>query len=190
MATRTIKFIGKAYSTEGDVSVVVNFNNVEVYSGTIATVNSECPQKPLSGENNDKLFTFDISTNISGSIPLTIAVSNGTLVFFDLIGNYTGYTLETDEAGNLVIVDGAYVVDVAPVDTYGDLNLNTAQSDGKNNVVINPDQGEGQVREIMIEEEAGDWYYKVWSGSTLSCNFVIENTVIDIPTPPEPTPDP
>jgi hypothetical protein len=189
MATRTIKFIGKAYSTEGDVSVVVNFNSVEVYSGTVTTVNSECPQKPLSGENNDELFTFDISTDISGSIPLTIAVSNGTLVFFDLIGNYTGYTLETDEAGDPVIVDGAYVVDVAPVDTYGDLNLNTVESDGKNNVVIDPDQGDGQSRAVLNEEESGDWYYKVWSGSTLSCNFVIENTVTTIPTP-APTPAP
>lgn len=183
MATRTIRFIGNAYSTEGDVSVTVNFNDVEVYSGTVNTVNSEVPEQPTESE---QLFTFTASTDVTGSIPMTVSSSGGTLVFNDLIGNYTGYTLATDEAGDRVVVDGAYVVEVAPVDTYGDLNLNTAESDGKNNVDINPDPGDGQSRVVFNEDELGDWFYKIWDGSTLSCNFVIENTVVDVPSPPTP----
>jgi hypothetical protein len=181
MATRTIKFIGKAYSTDGDVSVVLNFNGVEVFRGIVNTVNGVVPEQPTESE---QLFTFTASTDVTGSIPVTIASSGGTLVFNDLLGNYTGYTLERDEADNLVVVDDAYVVTVAPVDTYGDLNNNTEESDGKNNVVIDPDQGDGQVRVVINEDEAiGDWHYKVWDESTLSCNFVIENTVVDVPTP-------
>lgn len=184
MATRTIRFMGNAYSTEGDVSVTVNFNNVEVYSGTVTTVNSEVPAHP---SESTQLFSFTVSTDVTGSIPMTIAVTGGTLIFNDLIGNYIGYTLETDDQGKRVVVDGAYVVEVAPVDSYGDLNNNTVESDGKNNVVIDPDQGDGQNRVIINEsEEIGDWFYKIWDGSTLTCNFVIENTVVDVPTPPAP----
>jgi hypothetical protein len=183
MATRTIRFMGKAYSTDGDVSAVVNFNGVEVYSGPVNTVNSEVPEQPTESE---QLFTFTTSTDVTGSIPITVACSGGTLVFNDLIGNYTGYTLERDEAGDLVVVDDAYVVEVAPVDTNGDLNFNTAESDGKNNVVVDPDQGDGQVRVVINEGEEGDWHYKVWDGSTLTCDFVIENTVVDVPSPPTP----
>lgn len=185
MATRTIRFMGNAYSTEGDVSVTVNFNGSEVYSGTVPTRNSEVPPQPSEAV---QLFTFTVSTDVTGSVPMTISSSGGTCIFNDLIGNYTGYTLETDEAGDFVVVDGAYVVTVAPVDTYGDLNYNSAESDGKNSVVIDPDQGDGQSREVMSAgEEIGDWFYKIWNGSTLTCNFVIENTVIDVPTP---TPSP
>jgi len=181
MATRTIQFMGKAYSTEGDVSAVVNFNGVEVYSGPVNTVNSEVPAQPDIAE---ELFTFTVDTGITGLIPMTIVSSGGTCIFKELIGNYTGYKLETDEEGNLVIVDGEYVVEVAPVDYYGNLNQNTSESDGKNNVVINPDQGDGQSRVVLNEDEAiGDWHYKIWDGSTLTCDFVIENTVVDIPTP-------
>ena len=184
MATRTIKFMGKAYSTEGDVSVIVNFNGLEVYSGTVTTINSEVPKRPTESE---QLFTFTASTDVTGSIPVTIACSGGTLVFNDLLGNYTGYTIATDEAGNFVVVDGAYVVEVAPVDTYSYLNNNTVESDGKNNVVIDPDQGDGQHRVVINEEDTfGDWSYKIWNGSTLTCNFVIENTVVDIPSPSTP----
>ena len=185
MATRTIRFMGSAYSTEGDVSVTVNFNGVEVYSGTVNTINSEVPDFPEAVQ----LFTFTASTDVTGSIPLIISCTGGTLVFNNLIGNYTGCTIERDEDGAFVVVDGAYVVSVAPVDTYGELNYNTIESDGKNNVVITPDLGDGQVRDPNDSQwtEAmllGDWYYKVWNGSTLTCNFTIEITTVDIPTPP------
>lgn len=187
MATRTIRFMGSAYSTEGDVSVIVNFNGVEVYSGTVNTINSEVPAFPESTQ----LFTFTVSTDVTGTIPLTITSSGGTLVFNNLIGNYVGYTLSENEIGEPVIINGDYVVEVAPVDTYGDLNYNTLESDGKNNVVITPDGGVGQIRDpsdSQWTEEMllGDWFYKVWNGSTLSCDFTVEITVIDVPTPSAP----
>ena len=189
MATRTIRFIGKAYSTEGDVSVVVNFNNIEVYSGTVITENSECPSIPRESE---QLFTFTTSTDVTGSIPLTIAVTGGTFVFVNLLGNYTSYTLATNEAGERVVVDGAYVVEVAPVDAYGELNNNNTETDGKDDVVIDPDVGDGQIRRHLTGSNSvfGEWHWIVWDGSTLTCNFLIENTIIDIPTSPNPTPAP
>ena len=184
MATRTIKFMGSAYSLEGDVSVVVNFNNVEVYSGTVPTAHGEVPEFPLSNE----LFTFTISTDVTGSIPLTITSSGGVLVFNSLHGNYVGYTISTDDNGKRIVVDGAYVLEVAPVDTYDELNYNTVESDGKNNVVITPDQGDGQLRDPndsqwTQEMLAGDWFYKIWDGSTLTCDFIIEFGEVTVPTP-------
>lgn len=121
---------------------------------------------------------------------MTISCTGGTLIFNNLIGNYAGYTLAINEiTGEKEIVDGAYVVEIAPVDFYGELNYNTIESDGKNNVVITPDVGDGQIRDPndsqwTAEMLVGDWFYKVWNGSTLTCNFVIEITEVDVPTPP------
>jgi hypothetical protein len=187
MATRTIKFMGKAYSTTGDVSLVVNFNSVEVFSGTVNTVNSEVPE---DAPESEQLFTFSLSTDTTGSIPLSVECTGGTLLFNNLLGNYTGYELQADEAGALVVVDDAYVVETSPSDYYSDLNVNTPESDGKNNVSISPDEGSGQVRDPADSQwsEAqllGDWTYRVWNGSTLTCNYVVDpvKTVTTVPTP-------
>jgi hypothetical protein len=53
MATRTIKLMGKAYSTSGDVSVVVNFNRTDVDA--------------YFGEVNENSSATDGKTNITFS---------------------------------------------------------------------------------------------------------------------------
>jgi len=184
MATRTIKLMGKAYSTSGDVSLVINFNSTQVFSGTVTTVNSAPPAK---GEEGVELATWTVDTNVTGNIPLTIAVSGGTFQFNNLIGNYSGYTLqETD--GDPDIIDGAYVVTVAPDAYFGELNENTVASDGKDNVNFSSVDGDGQQRVVEDANEIGDWVYTINNGVTFSCDFVLDpNLVITtVPTPPTP----
>lgn len=183
MATRTIKLIGKAYSTTGDVSLVINFNSVEVFNGTVATENT---QAPVKGDTGVELATWTIDTSVTGSVPVTIAVSGGTFQFNDLYGNYSGYELQdSDDDGIPDIVDGAYVATTAPVDYFGDLNTNTLASDGKENVSFSEQDGEGQTRNVTVDTEVGDWVYTVLDGVTFSCDFVLDpNLVItEIPTP-------
>lgn len=182
MATRTIKLMGNAYSTEGDVSLVVNFNNSEVFNGTVTTVASAPPSK---GGNGVELATWTIDTSVTGSVPLTIAVSGGSLLFNNLIGNYSGYTLQgTDYVPD--VVDGAYVVTVAPDAYFGELNVNTVESDGKDNVSFSQVDGDGQQRVVIDPEEGiGDWVYTIVDGVTFSCDFVLDPDLVitSVPTP-------
>jgi len=133
MATRTIRVMGKAHSTEGDVSLVVNFNNTQVFNGTVNTVSAELPDSPITDVVS--LAEFTIDTSVTGDIPLTIAVSGGDLHFVNLIGNYSGYEISVDE-------NGVETVTVQPVDYFSDMNVNNATTDGKKNVVLEGDEGE------------------------------------------------
>ena len=182
MATRTIKLMGKAYSTSGDVSLVINFNGTEVFNGTVTTVASAPPAK---GEEGVELATWTIDTSVTGSVPLTIAVSGGTFQFSDLEGNYSGFTpqMTGDIADTL---NGEYVVAVAPVDYVGPLNNNTVSSDGKDNVSFSSVDGDGQQRVVENAEEIGDWVYTIEDGITFSCDFVLDPNLVmtTVPTPP------
>lgn len=177
MATRTIKFIGAAYADSGDVSLTVSFNNVQVHNGTVTTRNESMPEKVTL---LDEMFTFDITTDDTGSFPLSIAVSGGILVFGILRGNYSGYTLQEVD-GVPVIQDGQYVFDIAPVDYYEDMNTNSASSDGKTNVSISPDPYAGAYNSRPSDAtEIGDWNYVIADGSILTCDYSIEADIIQV----------
>lgn len=181
MATRTIKLMGKAYSTEGDVSLVVNFNNSEVYNGTVTTANEAAPTTPT--DNVVELASWTIDTSLTGSIPLSIAVSGGTLHFQDLKGNYTGAILQdSDDDGTPDIVDGDYVIVTGVADHFGSMNSNSVSTDGKNNVSITNDEGDGQARSAT-EDTDGDWIYTVPAGETLTCDFIIDPNLVVLQNP-------
>lgn len=182
MATRTIKLMGKAYSTSGDVSIAVDFNNTAAYNGTVTTTNSEPPAK---GEAGVELASWTVDTSVTGAVPLSITVTGGTFQFNNLIGNYSGYELqETDGVPN--VVDGAYVVTVAPDAYFGELNFNTVESDGKDNVSFSEVDGDGQQRVVVDTNEIGDWVYTITNGVTFSCDFSLspEFVVTEVPAPP------
>ena len=170
MATRTIRLMGKAYSTSGDVSMVVNFNSTEVHNGTVTTVNGAY----LNNEEPVELATWTIDTSVTGNIPLTITVSGGDVAFTNLSGNYTGY--EKNEFDEVI---------TQPVDYFSDLNFNSIESDGKINVSFNPVVGEAQTRTSVTEEISGDWTYKIEDGVTFSCDFVVDSDLVitTVPTP-------
>ena len=193
MPTRTVKLIGKAYSTDGDVSIAVNFNNQEVYNGTVTTINSVAPQK---GELGVELASWTVDTDLSGAIPMTIAVTGGSFQFNDLQGSHTGFELQdngldpSDPDYGWLVTEGAYTVITAPADYYGNLNINSASSDGKDNVTFSGGDGIGDppARTVInADETLGDWIYTIEDGQTFGCNFRIDAdmTVLDsdIPTP-------
>ena len=162
MATRTVKVIGRAYSTTGSVTLVINWNGSEVYNGTVPTVNGIVSEQP-DADDMQEVCTFETTTDVTGAIPLTISSSGGSLAFADLFGNYTGYEGTPD------------AVTTQPVDFYSTKKYNTTESDGKNNVSLSPD--DGQTRTLMDGDSSlGDWIYKIYDGSTLSCDYYVDPT--------------
>lgn len=190
MATRTCKLYGEAYASSGSVSLVVNFNGSEVHNGAVTTTAGTIPDPGTSTFTEGELCSWTIDTNTTGSVSLSIAVSGGDLWFADIIGNYSGYGLQVDAEGNAVITDGVYTVVTEPVDWYGALNNNTTLSDGKDNVLVDG-ATPSDARDIAAYPAfgLGDWAYKVYDGSTLTCDFYLDPELVILTadtTPPTP----
>jgi len=120
MATRTLKLRGAAFSIHGSVDLTVTFNGNQVFNGTVAAVNTgtdvigsfqELPER-LSNENTVDLCSFETTTDVVGAIPLSISVTGGTLVFVNLVGNYTSYN------PSLMPTDLSVGVDINNPSTY------------------------------------------------------------------------
>jgi len=166
MATRTIKFLGKAYSADGDVSLDVSINGNQVHNGTVTTK----PVTDITTQQSDDLyemFEFTIDSSISGVIPVSISVSGGVAYFGILSGNYSGYTLSLNE-------NNEKYIEISPENFYRDLNNNTIESDGKTNISISPSDGDLPTRELLDETQIGDWHYCIPENSTFTCDYYID----------------
>jgi hypothetical protein len=83
MTTRTLKFYGRGYGTT-PASISVTQNGVNVYTGTVTTINAATTDPADQVE----LFTSETTVDFSGTIPMTVEVTNGTVIFAWITGNY------------------------------------------------------------------------------------------------------
>jgi len=166
MPNRTIKLIGKAYSTSGNVTITVNWNNSQVYNNTIATASSSIPAQ-VNPDDCAEVCSWTFTTDTTGSIPLSIAVSGGDFAFHRLDSNYTGKEFAED----------GVTVTTAPENFWSDMNYNDASSDGKDNVNFTGNvDGEAPFRDLVTYPEAadGEWVYNITNGVTFSCDYVVD----------------
>lgn len=188
MATRTIKLIGKAYSTSGDVSLVINFNNTQVFNGTVTTVNEE---SPTIGQTGSELATWTVDTSVTGDIPLSIAVTGGVFHFQTLLGNYTGFELQGTEPNNAQdnswadTSNGEYVVTTTPVNYYAEMNHNSSSTDGKKNPTFSDSDNSADNGTYDSSSGEGEWIYRIYDGVTFTCDFVVDSSLVitSVPTP-------
>ena len=163
MADRTFKLYGKAYGTS--VSITVNLNSTQVFSGTVPSVEAEV-DSTIAWADMDELCSFTASTDISGNTPLTISVSGGDLVYHTLHCNYFGP------------IGAGETLETSTVDSYNDVSAwevdwgTSAGTCGKSNVTIDGIAQDGW--------EAG---YRVYSitihdGSTLACDTYVSEAVL------------
>lgn len=155
MVTRTYKFYGKAFSMSGDVTANVTFNNQTVHSGPVPTTGEAGPVK-YEGELTE-LFSVDLDSSILGNLPLRIEVANGDLFFGAVECNYTGTGPGLDVT-----------------QFFGDVNLNTATSDGKNNVKINDTPFAIDPSEVGNPAMIGEWVWPIREGSVFTCDLFVD----------------
>jgi hypothetical protein len=88
MAIRTVQILGQGYGANpAEITVTANGNTI--FLGTVATVDQPLPALPnLEIDLTNVLCTFEIDTAFVGEIPMTYAVSAGTVVFADIYANY------------------------------------------------------------------------------------------------------
>lgn len=91
MAIRTIQMLGKSFGATPSM-VVATFDGNQIFNGTVTTVDQpvwSLPNPELIPQQ-DLLFTFDVDTELNGQIPMTVTVSNGTVIFGSVLANYVG----------------------------------------------------------------------------------------------------
>lgn len=100
MAIRTVQILGMGFGAD-PAQVVVTASGNQVYSGPVTTLNEPVWMLPNPDLVADQaqLFTFEIDTDFSGSLPMTCEVTNGTVIFGDITATYStipnpAFTLE------------------------------------------------------------------------------------------------
>jgi len=151
MANRTIKLYGGAFSDTGDVTVVMTFNGIEVFNGTVTTAT-------LAAENAlevDELLEFEVDDSISGTVPVSISPSNGNISVQRFEGNHC-MALGTY---------GTYVVSESS-EEYTSFNnlyqMNDSTYTDKTNVTINSDP------KTISDAYDGSWIIPVHDGETIN----------------------
>lgn len=130
MADRTIKMYGKAYGS--NVSITVNFNNTEVFNGTVTSTDTDYDYT-VPWIDMDELCSFTVSTDLTGDVPVSILVNGGVLVYHTAHANYGGpvFSFEYPNPDTLV---------TATVDNYEELGIGHTDfgvtDDGKTNVQV------------------------------------------------------
>jgi hypothetical protein len=170
MAARTFKFYGKAFSQSGLVNVTAMFNEVQIYSGSVTTVNSYPPERVQ--DELVVLFEYIGTTEIVGNIPFELTVTNGVVFFGDISANYSGIIFEKDNSNPESPI---IKIITPPEDIWRDVNQNSIETDGKNNVTVNNIE---MIREVIDTNDIGDWYYKIPENGTLTCNIFVDPSLI------------
>jgi len=89
MAIRTIQFLGMGFGSS-PATVTATANGTQIFSGTVTTVDQPVPALPNLALEADQvvLFTYEIDTAFTGEIPMTCAITNGTVIFSEILANY------------------------------------------------------------------------------------------------------
>jgi hypothetical protein len=155
MTTRTIKMMGNAYSTDGDVTLTVSFNGTQVHSGTVTTTASDLPDDVSS--NIQEMFTFSLDSSTTGDLPISITASGGSFVFASLQGNYA--------------LNGVQGNDPATIWDY--MHVNTVEQEGKKNPQINGSAYTPARSELVTNDLLGPWCYVIKDGETFTCDYEV-----------------
>jgi hypothetical protein len=120
------------------------------------------------------------TTDLTGTVPVTISASSGDLIWTQIYANYSGIKISYDPPADPE--NPVPVIEIQPVDFYRDVNVNDGNTDGRTDVAIDGiplTEGNGlRPTDITDGTLLGDWYYKVPEGSVLTCNLYIDPDII------------
>ena len=182
---RPCQLTGLAYATSGDVTINVEYNNVQVFTGPVATtVVAELPSAPPDADKPGVLFEFVTETALNGLVPLTITntSSNGVFYISDILMAVCYYWTDPDTGTEWLLTVPNALPMISP-------NINTVESDGKENPTINGVsvadlRGPEQVAAHTAPDGGiGEWMFKIGPGEVFTCDFLVDLAVIVVPSP-------
>jgi hypothetical protein len=190
MVQRTVKLMGRAYTTDGAVTVQLSYNGAEVFNGVVAAETvSILPTPDEATLLPIELAVFETTTDTTGQIPVTVSVTGGALYFAHFTMNYTGFTIERQATDPNIPIDpnvrSTYTrtVTVEPVDFYADPNFNTVESDGVSNLTKN---GSPWVWRANVGDLLGNWSYPVEADETIAFDFFVDPAKVVLTSAPPP----
>jgi hypothetical protein len=160
MTTRTIQILGAGFGTT-PATVVATLNGNTIFEGTVTTI--EAPIDQIGLEFVDQtvpLFSFEISMDFVGNIPMTCQVSNNTVIFAQIQANYTNVLIPGNAA--------AYIPDRLESSGENTYVFLTPSPDPRANVTID---GSSVVPDHEIL--TGTWWWTINESSTLAYDLVI-----------------
>jgi hypothetical protein len=181
MTTRTVKIMGSAYSSSGNVSIAVDYDGSRVFTGDIPTINVGMIPIGQPNEASDwkqELGLFETDTEITGNIPVTVTVTNGKLFFGHFWMNYIGPLMEREQVDPGIPIDPTdpstyrWVEILDTQSNYGGPNTNSFESDGVTNTMLNDQTW--NIRTNITEELLGDWAYPLDAGDTFKFDFYVD----------------
>jgi len=180
MVTRTVKIMGSAFSTAGDVSITVDYNGSRVFTGTVPTTIVDVlpvAQPDLVPNWEQGLGFFETDTNTTGTIPVIVTVTNGRLFFGHFWMNYIGPLTVREQVDPMIPIDPndpstyKWVTAADTQSNFGDPNTNSVETDGLTNTMLN---GQPWNWRVNVGSLLGDWAYPLSSGDVFSFNFFVD----------------
>jgi len=191
MVQRIVKLIGVAYSTGGDVHVQATYNGVGFLNGPVNTIVTDVLPVAAIGDpapdiTQQELVIFETTTDTTGQIPVSIAVTGGVLFFRHFIMNYTGFAqvrqatdpnvpINPDDPSTFI-----WVTTVEPDSFYADPNINTVESDGISNLARN---GIPWSPRTNVGDLTGDWVYPINTGLVVTFDFFVDPARVILAVP-------
>lgn len=156
MINRTVEIYGYAYSAS-TASIVATVNGTQVFSGNLPLSGATLPDPTASLTPPDNvLFTFELPLTFDGTVPMTIQLVSGDVIFGPVGANYS----IVNESG---LVDKFY--DVYPTGP-----------DCRSNVTI-----DGVAPDLPPHDSDGDYWYTILEGSTFACDLSVTGGIDSTP---------
>lgn len=103
MANRTVQIKGYGFGSTPAV-ITVTLEGTTVFNGEIITSDSLPPAMPNKSLESAILCSFELPINFSGEKAMTCSVSNGTVVFAEILANYIPIVNPVFSDEDLVII--------------------------------------------------------------------------------------